>query len=84
MFTPSAFASFSSIAASASEKARPMRCGISSWKGDAAHKCRLPVQVNIRSFHRDVAEADLFLHAVVGLRKRLLHKVSDSPGDQRC
>ena len=31
---------------------------------DATHKCRFPVQVNIRSFHCDVTEAYLFLHAV--------------------
>ena len=65
MFTPSALASFSNMAASASEKARPMRCGISSWKEMQHIKCRFPVQVNIRPFHCDVTEAYLFLHASV-------------------
>ena len=33
-------------------------------KRDTAHKCRLPVQVNISSFHGDIAEADLLFHTV--------------------
>ena len=35
-------------------------------KGNAAHKCRLAIQINIRSFHRDIAEADLFFYTIIG------------------
>ena len=31
---------------------------------DTAHKCRLPVQVNVSSFHGDIAEAYLLFHTV--------------------